>query len=184
MGYYNIFKERTFAAELTIKKIIMKKTLLFTSALLVSILFLGCNKNEDTTYQIFNNVTKINSGVPYLDGTLYEVIVYEYNDNSTLLTQVEFDKISVKEKTRVITANGRTKKIKVSFKFLPKASPNYNTPENNRKITSAYFNLQYRKFYVAEMNDETWISDDSKTSNNNEDKKTMHTFMQNFLKNR
>jgi hypothetical protein len=158
----------------------MQKILLFTIALLVSILFWGCTQTEngDTTYQISNKVTKIDSADPYLNGSLYEVIIYEYSGNN-VVSEMEIDKISVNGKTSIFTAEEKTNTIRISFRLLPKASPNYNIPENSRKYTVQYYSLKKGKLTVVEIDDDTRITNELKKSNSgNNDEKMMKELVQ------
>ena len=142
----------------------MKKTLLFSLVLFLSIVFIGCKK--DTTYQIYNNCTKEQTSVQYLDGSLYEVVIYEYLGND-VIRQVNIDKISSGGgKSDIITANEKTEKIKVSFRLLPKQSAYYNLSSNNRKYTVQYYFLEEGKLTIAEINGNTMVGGSMKISKN------------------
>ena len=116
-------------------KIAMALTLLT-----IIFIFMGCKKEEDkTTYQIVNNWAYSPSTTDqYLNGTLWEVVVYCYNGTDI----VRQDNIASVEysggKSEVIEVPSNFEKVKVSFKLLPEASPNYDMEENVRLYVVAY----------------------------------------------
>ena len=59
----------------------MKKLLLIIT--LVSIMMLSCKKDEveTTAYRVVNNQSKFVSSMPYLNATMYEIVVYCYKGN-------------------------------------------------------------------------------------------------------
>ena len=133
----------------------MKKILFFLT--ISSLIFFGCKKEKDATYQILNNSSKYQSSTQYLDGSIYDVVVFEYRGND-VVKEVNINKISYGGgKSSKITAHEKTEKIKVSFKFLPKESPYYNLSSNNRKYTVQYYYLKKGENIIAEINDKTMI---------------------------
>jgi hypothetical protein len=107
---------------------------------LFTLIFMGCKKEEDkTTYQIVNNWEYSPSTLDqYLNGTLWEVVVYCYVGSDI----VRQDNIASVEysggKSEIIEVPSNFEKVKVSFKLLPEASPNYDMAENHRLYVVAY----------------------------------------------
>jgi len=134
----------------------MKKILFFLT--ISSLIFFGCKKDKDATYQILNNSSKYQSSTQYLDGSIYEVVVFEYRGND-VVKEVNINKVSYGGgKSNKITAHEKTEKIKVSFKLLPKESPYYNLSSNYRKYTVQYYYLKKGENTIAEINDKTMVS--------------------------
>ena len=97
----------------------MRKNILFV-LIAASLFVIGCKK--ETTYQVFNNTTKPSSSAdPYLDGSMWEVVIFEYAGND-VITQKNIDRVEVGKKSQIFTAHEKAEKIKVSFKFLPPQS--------------------------------------------------------------
>ena len=85
-----------------------------------------------TIYQIFNSSTPVATNLEYLDGSIYEVIVYHYS-KSIIIHQDSIDKVaSGGGKTGLIDVPANTEILKVSFKILPFKSPYYDSPGNKR----------------------------------------------------
>jgi len=136
----------------------MKKLILLMA--LLPILFSSCKKDEvtpPTTYQIFNNMTKSTSTMPYLDGSLYEVVVYCYV-GADIVRQDNYDAIASGQKTTIKEVPPTYTKIKVSFKFLPPASDYYNMASNTRKYSITYTLLEVEKNTISEINDNSMVS--------------------------
>ena len=122
-----------------------------------SLIIFGCKKDKDATYQILNNSSKYESSTQYLDGSMYEIVVFEYHGND-VVKEVNISKIGYGGgKSSKITAHEKTEKIKVSFKFLPKESQYYNLSSNNRKYTVQYYYLKKGENTIAEINDKTML---------------------------
>lgn len=127
--------------------------------LLCLFLVISCKKEETpTTYQIINNMTPITSAMQYLDGSIYEVVVFHYY-NSDIIKQDEFSKISCNGgKTAITDIPEKSEKIKVSFKFLPPESAYYDYSSNDRKYIIAYTIVEKGKNNVITINDNTMVS--------------------------
>lgn len=111
----------------------MKKLL---PVLLIILLFFSCKKEEEiTTYQIVNNLEKLTDWlitylsendpamVPYLDGTLHEVIIYCYIGSDVVRTD-NLGNISPKGgKSGILEVESNYEKVKVSFLFFPPELP-------------------------------------------------------------
>ena len=137
----------------------MKKILLFS--MLVSIVFVGCKK--ETTYQVFNNCSPHKSEIePLLNGTLYEVVIFEYLGEDIVM-QKNVKKIEVGKKSEEFIMHGKAEKIKVSFVMIPKESQFYNIL-GTRYYTVQYFYFDEGKLTLAEINDKTMMSESPKSS--------------------
>jgi hypothetical protein len=144
----------------------MKKLLFVFSILIV----FSCTKKDDpkpepepkTTYQVVNNTPHYSSNLPYLDGSIYEIIVFCYIGDDMVrqdnLTKVTYGggKSEEKEVPKEYT------KIKVSFKFLPKESEHYNLEANNRKYIKAFTVIEKGKNNVCTLDDNTMIGESLK----------------------
>lgn len=136
----------------------MKKLLLILSALLV---MYSCEKEDDakpTTYQIKNNMPSSTTTDPYLNGTLWEVKVLCYV-GSDIAEQDDIIFIAPNGgTTTTMTVSNNIEKVKVSFKFLPPQSSNYNSSYNVRKYVVAYTYLEKGKNNIITIGNETLIS--------------------------
>jgi len=100
------------------------------------ILLFSCKKEEEkTTYQVVNNLEKLSdfwinylsendpAMIPYLDGTLHEVIVYCYIGSDLVRTD-NLGSISIKGgKSSILEVEPNYEKVKVSFLFFPPELP-------------------------------------------------------------
>lgn len=114
----------------------MKKVLFL---LVMIAAFAGCSKDDDkevvSTFSITNNSEKFESpNDKYLNGSLYEVVVFEYDENGDNIGQKNVANVAygggLSEKVQV---SATCVKIQVSFKMLPKESPNYDLSTNKRQ---------------------------------------------------
>src|SRR5690554_6147821 len=109
----------------------MKKILF----ILIVALLAGCSKDEDTaatTYEIINNSEHFESDIEYLDGTLWEVIVYHYVGDD-IAKQENLPSIQYGGATSTkISIEPNIEKLQVSFQILPKDSPLYDLDANKR----------------------------------------------------
>ena len=130
------------------------KKMLFVA--LVSLLLISC-KDEPliSTYQVFNNTSSYSSSVPYLDGSMYEVVVFCYAGND-VVREDNFTKIAIGGKTPIKEVTESITKIKVSFKFLPAASSVYSTA--TRQYVVAYTLIEPGKNVISEINDNSMTS--------------------------
>lgn len=114
--------------------------------LLICILVLAsCKKDEEiTTYQVYNILEGFDQGsinflfpndpgvYDYIDGTLHEVRVYEYN-GSKVISRDSIGEITSKGgMSQVITTKYNCNEVRVTFRFLSKESPYYNLLDNHR----------------------------------------------------
>jgi hypothetical protein len=135
------------------------KKLFFLLAILVFCSSCTDEVEKPTTYQIFNNSNMIVTNVEYLDGTMYEVIVYHLKDKK-ILKQDTIAEIATKGgKTGLMNVPGNSDNLKVSFKFLPSKSPNYNDPWNIRFYLLDYMYIERGKNNILGINGGSFISD-------------------------
>lgn len=128
----------------------MKKLMLLLF-IVSGLLLTGCEPEPViSTYQVFNNSSHYSSSVPYLDGSMYEVVVFCYAGND-VVREDNFTKIAVGEKTQMKEVTESITKIKVSFKFLPAASSVYSTA--TRQYVVAYTLIEPGKNVISEIND-------------------------------
>lgn len=101
---------------------------------LMSTLMQSCTKDEPevTSYQIINNMQKVETSYEYLDGSMYEIVVLQYK-GTEVIKQDNIRKISSGGgKSEVIKTDPQCEKISISFKMLPPESPYYNLSSNDR----------------------------------------------------
>ncbi len=135
------------------------KRIIFGLAIILS--FASCSKKEElpTTYQIFNSTTPVVTAVPYLDGSVYEVIVYHYSGES-IIQQDNIDEILTGGgKSRLMDVPDNTDLIKVSFRMLPSYAPNYYDEWNIRLYMLDYRIIERGKNNIIGINGGTYISD-------------------------
>lgn len=116
----------------------MKKFLFFMAMTLPILLFSSCSKEEEdmpnvSTFTIINNNEKYDSTIEYLDGSMYEVVVFEYDETGNNIGQINIDDITYGGgKSDAIPVQDECSKVQVSFKMLPKESPYYDLSSNKR----------------------------------------------------
>lgn len=133
----------------------MKNLIIILSVLL---LFVSCQKEEPTTYQVINNTTRINSSVPFLDGSLYEVVVFLYS-GSDIIDEDHIESIEPGGgKSDIIEVHEGCEKVKISFKLLPPESEFYDTEENSRIYTVSFTLITKEKNNEVIIDDNTMIS--------------------------
>lgn len=125
--------------------------------LLSVVLLVSCSKSV-TSYQVFNNSIKQNyASDPYLNGDMYEVVVFCYA-GTDVVREDSYNQISCGEKTVIKEVPSSITKIKISYKFLPAASPNYSMSSNYRRYVVSYTLIEQEKNVIAEVNSESMIS--------------------------
>jgi hypothetical protein len=131
------------------------------------VFFSSCKKTTlPTTYQIFNSTTPISTGIQYLDGSVYEVIVCHYSENK-IIHQDTIDEIDAKGgKTALIDVPAKTELLKVSYKFLPSKSPYYNIAWNVRFYLVDFKIITRETNNIIGINGSSYISDTIVKSDN------------------
>ena len=110
---------------------------------MVAILLFGCKKEEEpkTTYVVINDSEKFESGFEYLDGTLWEVVVYCFIGEDVVREDILSPIAYGGGTSEIMEVPDNFEKIKVSFKMLPKESSYYDMSGNVRKYTVTSFLL-------------------------------------------
>ena len=137
----------------------MRNILFFT----VLLLFSGCTKEERfnlTTYQVKNDCNPYSNPVDeYLNATLWEIVVFCYNEQNEIVRQDNLEPLStggaispMKETTKDIV------KVKLSFKWLPPQSIYFDEESNARKYVVTTFYLTEEENTVIVVNDNSMIS--------------------------
>jgi hypothetical protein len=113
--------------------------------IIVSIIFLlaACTKpvtTSITTYYIVNDYTKTETAIPYMDNTMWEVIVFCFNSADSIVRQDNIDSIAPKGTSKYIEVASNINRVIVSYKLLPKKSDMYNNIINARYYTE-YFDI-------------------------------------------
>lgn len=141
----------------------MKK---LTVVLFMVALIISCKKEEPTTYQIVNNSEVTSSTIPYLDGSMYEVVVFHYSGED-ITKQDNIKKIEpAGGKSEIIEVPASTEKLKVSFKFLPPESSFYDSDANNRKYVVAFSIITKEKNNLITVDGNTMIKETISKSEN------------------
>ena len=126
---------------------------------IVAILFFGCKKDEvpaKTSYQIINNATRMNiSTDQYLNGTLWEVVVYCYIGTDIVRQDNIVSVLPGGGKSNMIEVPLNYEKIKMSFRFLPPQSEFYDLSLNNRHYVVAFTVLGKGQNNVITITDDT-----------------------------
>lgn len=136
----------------------LSQKLLVVLSLILFISLIGCEKEEEkTTYQIANNFTPLATNTEYLDGTLWEVVVFCYT-GTDIVRQDDIALIAPGGgKSEIKEVEPNYEKIKVSFKFLPSQSSNYDMEANHRMYVVAYLMLEKGKNNVITITDNTMV---------------------------
>jgi hypothetical protein len=136
-------------------------------AFAIMLFCLSCRKEEPiTTYQIFNSSNKVYTNIEYLDGSMYEVIVYHYNRTS-IVRQDTIDEILTNGgNTELYEVPENADLFRVSFKFLPSKSPLYNSTWNTRFYLTDYKIITRGDNNIFGINGGSYISDKISKSQN------------------
>lgn len=117
----------------------MKKLILLS--LIVFLMSCSSDDPKPTTYQIVNNMElDTDPAIEYLDGSMWEVIVFCIDDVGDVVREDKHESIIAgggSSKPKEITPN--IVKLVVSFKFLPQESNFYDLDSNNRRYTVTRF---------------------------------------------
>lgn len=121
----------------------MKKILLVLVIIATSIsIFSSCKDDVQKSYRVTNNHPYITSSIEYANGSLYEVIVFQYR-GSDIIFEDNLGTIKYGgESSRIINAKESCDKVRVSFQFIPKDSSGDYSFYSNRFYTEKYFYLE------------------------------------------
>lgn len=124
------------------------------------VVLISCKKEEDmTTYQIINNAELELTDIQYLDGSMYEVIVFHFKGDD-VIHQDEIIKIEAGGgKSEIIDVSDGCEKLKLSFRFLPEQSDLYDIPANSRKYLVDFTVVEQGKNNILTLTGQTMISD-------------------------
>jgi hypothetical protein len=145
------------APDLSLKKYPYGRVLCILAVALPLVL-VGCEKDEKTSYQVFNKTEKSTYALDkYLDGSLWEVVVYCYIGDD-IVRQDNFERIAPGEKSEIREVPDNFEKIKISFKLIPEQSKFYELSLNTRSYTVSYTLLSKDNNTIAEISGETMVS--------------------------
>lgn len=141
----------------------LSQKLLVALSFILFISLIGCEKEEEkTTYQIINNFPGEDTDVEYLNGTMWEVVVFCYT-GTDVVRQDDVAPIAPDGgKSEKIEVEPNFEKIKVSFKLLPSQSPYYNMEANHRQYVVAYLMLEKGRNNVVTFTENTMVGPDLK----------------------
>lgn len=124
------------------------------------VVLISCKKEEDkTTYQIINNAELELTDIQYLDGSMYEVIVFHFKGDD-VIHQDEIIKIEAGGgKSEIFDVSDGCEKLKLSFRFLPEQSDLYDIPANSRKYLVDFTVVEQGKNNILTLTGQTMISD-------------------------
>jgi hypothetical protein len=123
------------------------------------LLLTSCSKEDPTTYQIINDCKVTTTSTEYLNGSIYEVIVFHYSGEDIIKQDNIDDVSSGGGKSALIEAPTGSEKVKVSFQLLPPESPFYNLSANDRMYVVAFTVLEKGINNVIRINDNTMVDD-------------------------
>ena len=115
----------------------MKKMPFMLPLLAVLFMFAGCSKDDEpsiSTFTIINNSEKYETSLDeYLNGTMYEVVAFELDENGINIGQINIDDIPYGGgRSKAIQVQESCSKVQVSFKAVPPESPFYDLSSNAR----------------------------------------------------
>lgn len=155
------------------------KKLFVLGMITLAIGFAGCSKDEgakDKSYTIVNNSYYDGTSVDrYLDGSIYDVVIYEYKGDE-IVRQQSIDKVASGSKSGLLRADAKSDKVKVSFMMLPRESPNYNLSFNTRKYIVSFTYLEEGKNVDVVLDNNTMVGN-SLSSKTRSGEKTYWEFM-------
>lgn len=137
----------------------MKNLFLVLTMMSVLLFSTGCEEEQlPTTYQIVNHgETYYSEYDPYLNGTLYDVVVFCYL-NDDIVRQDNLGDLEVGESTKIKEVPETYTKIKMSYKMLPEESAFYDILDISRSYVVGYTLLEPGKNVVLEITSQTMIS--------------------------
>lgn len=138
----------------------MKRILL----LVTTISLLGCSKDDveevvvqPTTYQVVNDIEKQTTMSEYIDGTLYDVVVFKFRGDDLAGEDNLGDLDPDGGASKVLELDENIDKVKVSFEWVPKDSPASEFSERN--YTASYTFITQETDNVITITGETMVSD-------------------------
>ncbi len=115
----------------------MKKVLFMLPVLAALFMLSACSNDDEpsvSTFTIINNSEKYETSLDeYLDGTMYEVVAFEFDENGNNIGQHNINDIPYGGgKSEAIKVQESCSKVQVSFKMLPPESSFYDSSSNAR----------------------------------------------------
>ena len=144
----------------------MKKYLLILAVILPLFVFIGCSDDEENekknvaTYCIVNNNEKFENSVDEtLNGTMYEVIAFEYDEKGDMISQKNIGDIPYGGgRSDMIEADETCVKVQISFLNIGKESPFYDADFNERTYVKALSVIKPGENVDIVVDGETMIS--------------------------
>lgn len=145
----------------------MKKLLIMLAAMLPLFAFVGCSDDENSngeekvgTYRVINNNEKFETELDdTLNGTMYEVIAFEYDENGDLISQKNIGDIPYGGgRSDIIEADETCAKVQISFLNLGEDSPFYDADYNERSYVAALTVIKPGENVDIVVDGETMIS--------------------------
>jgi hypothetical protein len=130
--------------------------------ILLVLLCVGCEESllpteksltieSSTTFQISNSL-KLYPAVEYIDGSLWEVVVY-YFIGSEIVNTDTINPVLTNEISAKLAISSNCEKIKFSFQLAPKKSQYYCGASNCRRYSANFIVLEKGKNNVIEIKD-------------------------------
>lgn len=132
--------------------------------ILPMLVFTSCSKDdkaEISTFTIINNFKYETNFDKYINGTMYEVVVFEYDENGNNIGQINIDDVPSGGKSNAIPVQESCAKVQISFMMLPKESPYYDLPANKRKYVVSLWVIRKGENIDITINENTMISNSS-----------------------
>ena len=145
----------------------MKKLIIMLAAMLPLFVFSACSDDENSngedkngTYRVVNNNEKFETELDdTLNGTMYEVIAFEYDENGDLISQKNIGDISYGGgRSDIIEADETCVKVQISFLNIGEGSPFYDADYNERNYVAALTVIKPGENVDIVVDGETMIS--------------------------
>jgi len=149
-----------------VMNISVPKFLKISVLIIFCISMMGCAKLSltKTTLTIVNNMENPGGSLQYLDGTLWEVVVFCFIGED-IAEQINVDPVPGQGgESEKIEIKSSYEKVKVSFKMLPPESPLYDLYSNSRKYVVSYTFLEKGRNNVITIDGNTMVSGSIKTA--------------------
>lgn len=172
----------------------MKKLFIMMAAMLPLFAFVGCSDDENSngedktgTYRVVNNNDKFETELDdTLNGTMYEVIAFEYDENGDLISQKNIGDIPYGGgRSDIIEADETCAKVQISFLNLGEDSPFYDADYNERSYVAALTVIKPGENVDIVVDGETMISKtpNTKSSTKSTDNVSLSNTLDNVILN-
>lgn len=145
----------------------MKKLIIMLVAMLPLFVFNACSDDENSeengktsTYRVVNNNERFETEIDdTLNGTMYEVIAFEYDEEGDLISQKNIGDVPYGGgKSDLIEADETCVKVQISFLNIGKDSPFYDADFNERNYVAALTVIKPGENVDIVVDGETMIS--------------------------